>query len=142
MIVDVDIKPDLPELEETELEKLAHELGDVVLDEIRQNFRFGGRPDKWEPLAKGGPSFLFDTGNLLMSLEMTNGVAESDVWAEVSTDVDYAEYVNFGTSRMPQREFATLGDESIERIKELAGLRIVEILKSEKTKTTNKREEF
>jgi len=100
----------------------------IMLDSVRRNFIEGGRPERWEALKSGGPSFLFQGGALLQSLTPDSG----SNWAEVFTNtLPYAAIHQFGgvinhpgrgktpvpyTINMPQREYLMFQQEDIDSI--------------------------
>jgi phage gpG-like protein len=141
-MIETKVTYNLPELDDKGMLETVESLAQVMLNEIRTNFGVGGRPDHWENLKKGGPCFLYDTGALLESLTPDSGKREDYYWARVSTDVPYAMFHQFGTEKMPRREFMNLPPEAMENILRLTAGRVVEILKSDKPRYMNKGNEF
>jgi phage gpG-like protein len=127
-LVEIKVTEDLPILDESVWRNMAKDIGFILIDEIRLNFGVGGRPERWKPLASGQPSFLFESGDLLQSLQMTNGVVEEIAWAEVATAAEYAGYIQNGTTKMAARPFAVLSPEGLDRIMEIVGQRVVEVM--------------
>ena len=67
-----------------------------------------------------GETPAVDTGNLVNSIksELVSS-SDTDAWANVGTGVEYAEYLEFGTSRMEARPFMRPAyDENVEQITE------------------------
>jgi phage gpG-like protein len=97
-MIDVQVTGTLPTIEEQDWQAITEEVGDVMLDAVRMNFIEGGRPDKWQPLKSGEPSFLFRSGNLLNSIQKTTGEEDDSYWAQVSTTggLPYAEIHQYG----------------------------------------------
>ena len=60
-----------------------------------------GDTGKWEPLKKRSGKALQDTGRLRSSFQTKHSKNSANVY----TNVKYAGYHNFGTSRIPQRKF-------------------------------------
>lgn len=97
-MIDVQITGTIPEITEKDWAEVTEEVGKLMLDSVRRNFVEGGRPNKWQPLRSGEPSFLFQSGNLLQSIQMTSGEEGYKYWAEVGTTggLPYAEIQNYG----------------------------------------------
>lgn len=69
--------------------------GNLMLDSVRKNFMAAGRPDKWPQKKDGSRSFLFQSGDLLRSIQMRSDATSATV--SISTrDVPYAAIHNFG----------------------------------------------
>lgn len=67
-----------------------------------------------------GETPAVDTGNLVNSIksELVSS-SDTDAWANVGTGVEYAEYLEFGTSRMESRPYMRPAyDENVEQITE------------------------
>jgi phage gpG-like protein len=97
-MIGVEVTGTLPTIKESDWKSINEEIGNVALDAVRQNFIEGGRPDKWQPLKSGEPSFLFKSGNLLNSIQMTTGEDGDEYWSETSTTggLPYAEIHQYG----------------------------------------------
>jgi phage gpG-like protein len=139
MIVETEISGTLPTLKEDDLQSLGERNADFLLDEVRLNFFYGGRP-KWMALelGKGPPSYLFDTGALLQSIEKKGVEIKGDtVESTVGTTggLPYA-WIHQeggwtgrkGTSWIEPRPYAALPPESIQKLIEMNAGYIVTIL--------------
>lgn len=109
--------------------------GAVMLSSVEQNFREGGRPQRWQGLAdstlgrrrrgrgRGGPRVLIDTARLKNS--MSYRLVQGGI--EVGTNVIYARRHHFGyeggegrgRSETPARPFLLIHDEDIRDIGEI-----------------------
>jgi phage virion morphogenesis protein len=132
-----------------DLAPVFRQIGEIVTRSVRENFREGGRPQKWTPLAietlmgkaggmraaytkKGGRlrnsarkrilgnKILIDTGRLINSI--TYVVGPRDV--EIGTNVEYAAVHQFGDKHIPARPFLMLQRQDETTISELVEKRI------------------
>jgi phage gpG-like protein len=142
--VDVDVQVDFtpPSIDRDDMEGMAGSVVKILLDEVQQQFQHGGFPQRWAPLKKGGPSYLFQSGALLQSLTPSTRKVAEDWIARVSTDIPFAPYHQFGTRYMPARPFMVLTEEGIDRIEEEALGYLVSVLESQPTKGVSKSNEF
>ena len=100
--------PDIPE----DLSPVMKQVSELMLDSVRLNFYAGGRPEAWDALKSGYPSFLFQTGALLRSIQSGFGPDS----AEVGTNTFYAPFLQFGTSKMSERPFLLFQPDDVEQI--------------------------
>ena len=140
--VDVNIDFQPPSIERSDMETAAKNAVEILLDEVRQQFQYGGFPNRWTPLKNGFPSYLFQSGTLLQSLTPSTRQELDDWIARVSTDVEYAPYHQFGTIYMPAREFMVITKEGVERIEEETLGYLISVLESKPTKGVTKSDEF
>lgn len=59
------------------LDEFLNEAGQYMIGTIRQNFIKGGRPNMWEDLTDGQPSFLKISGGLFNSIQVVEKTANS-----------------------------------------------------------------
>lgn len=104
----------------------------VLLSRIRQRFLAEEDPDgvPWIPsrasqLRSGGGT-LFDTGRLFHSIQLYAVDAESRA---IGTDVFYGRFHQFGTVKLPQRQFLGFSDEDATVVEGLIIKRVREALK-------------
>lgn len=71
--------------------------------------------------AKGGTGTLFDTGRLFHSIQAHKKGANGRA---ISTDVQYAKYHQFGTNKLPKREFLGFNQEDESLVVELIKKRL------------------
>ena len=111
-------------------ERILDEASALILSRIRRRFLAETAPDgtKWKPsLAatnrrkKGNTGTLFNTGRLFRSIQSAaTGPNERSIF----TDVEYAPYHQFGTSRLPQRKFLGVSNEDVDLVQRLIIKRI------------------
>jgi phage virion morphogenesis protein len=101
-------------------------LAGPALEAVRENFRAGGRPTPWAPLAEStlrrrgrGATPLLDTGRLLGSIEARVRGGR----LVLSTDLPYAAIHQFGgragrrgAAKIPARPYLVLPPEDIRRL--------------------------
>jgi len=93
-----------------------HDIADILVASVHENFEQQGRPEPWEPRLDDNPwPILHHTGALESSI---HALVTGDS-VEVTHDTDYGDYLNEGTSRMPAREFLLIQDEDIDAIEDL-----------------------
>jgi phage gpG-like protein len=113
---------------------ILDEAGALLLNRIRTRFLAETSTDgsKWLPSkaaikrrANGGTGTLFQTGRLFRSIQLSGSGADQ---REISTDVPYAAYHNFGLGQV-KREFIGASAEDGLLIERLVMLRVSEALK-------------
>ena len=89
----------------------------AILNRLRTTYLLEQDPTgaSWTPSptankrkAAGGSGLLFKTGRLFRSIQLVRGDADERV---IRTDVPYAPFHQFGTKRLPKREFLTVTPE-------------------------------
>lgn len=120
-------------------------IGHIYRDSVRENFRVGGRPQKWKPLADstllkvmGCPKAsecrkkrgkgtkisairkLADKKTLIDTKRLMNSITYKPGrnTVEIGTDVEYAATHQFGRGKIPKRPFLVGQDEDLEQAKE------------------------
>ncbi|MCF8012418.1 MAG: phage virion morphogenesis protein [Clostridiales bacterium] len=93
-------------------------ISELMRSSVLQNFREGGRPEKWKPsirAQKTGGQTLVDTGRLRGSIY----AKANNNSAKVGTNVIYAAAHNFGypPRNLPQRKFLMFQDEDLKEAK-------------------------
>ncbi len=105
---------------------LGAEGAKIAGEGIRENFEQGGRPDKWPDITawsramrkvnhESGP--LIDTGALMAAASASEPGVEGSIFRQqgdtltLGTDLEYAADHEFGTARIPVREFMSLTPE-------------------------------
>ena len=105
----------------SDMSTAMQQVGEYMEMSVKQNFKAGGRPEKWTPLAKatktkkrGGESArpLQDTGNLMNSIASEYGKD----FVIVAPGMDYGKCHITGTKHMPARDFNVLQDSDVPRI--------------------------
>lgn len=103
----------------------------VLANEIEQNFRVGGRPAAWPPLAeatikrKGHGRILFDSNDLFdeatnpSNFEVTTAKNTSSAHLDAEQLPEYAIFHVTGTEFMPERDFTFVSDEAIDEIEKI-----------------------
>ncbi len=122
-MIQAEVRGSLPDAQPVDFSKTMDVVGKYMLDSVRQNFIRGGRPEPWQPLAKGGPSFLFQTGTLMRSIYETSG----PTWAQIQTaGLPYAAIHQFGgwagrghKSNIPSRPYMLFQKEDYDFIRNL-----------------------
>lgn len=110
---------------------ILDESGAVLFQRIRKRFLDQKDPDgqTWIPsrasLRRSGGGTLYDTGRLFRSIQL---YASSGNTRAIGTNVPYASIHNFGTSRLPRRQFLGFGDEDATVVERLIIKRITEAL--------------
>lgn len=79
----------------------------------------------WREAHGIGGGTLYDSGRLFRSLQL---YSESPDSRAIGTDVPYAEFHQWGTIHLPQRQFLGASDEDVRTFQALAILRISEAL--------------
>ena len=90
------------------LRPVFEDIGDLMVESIRQNFRAGGRPSAW-PKRKERKSkrLLRESGRLERSIK-----AEADGDSVViGSDLSYAAAHQYGEGHLPERPFLVVQDE-------------------------------
>ena len=95
--------------------------------------------EEWQPLApftnkkKGHARRLYESGALMAAMidhAMPHHIGEiTDRWMTYGTDLEYAGFHQDGTDRIPQREFAGLSEETVDRLAGRVADDLVEKLK-------------
>lgn len=99
---------------------------EVMAPSIATNFEVGGRPG-WEPLSPatiktGGGQILVRTGALAGAASSPGSWSVGDDAAQLDgVGIDYAYFHQYGTSKMPAREWAVIQPEDEARMEELFG---------------------
>jgi len=117
----MEIKGELPTGEpELPMEDVAA----LMFDSVQLNFESGGRPEKWLPLARGGESFLYQSGALRSSVRSEYGEDFAAVYA--GAGLPYAAIHQYGgragrggSAIIPQREYMLFQDEDVDAILEM-----------------------
>ena len=105
----------------------------MMLKDVLEHFRDQAGPSgAWKPLSPitikrrreggGGAKILMDKGLLRNSIQPSAG----EDFARVGTNVFYAPQHQFGTGRVPQREFLWLSDVAKDKITRMIGEFVVE----------------
>lgn len=105
------------------LEKIVNE---VAIPAMATNFEVGGRP-AWEPLSpdtveiKGNSEPLIKTGRLYGGSQARSSWDISDTEASFSgaAGAEYGKFHQFGTRKMPMREWAALAPEDEDKAEEV-----------------------
>lgn len=99
-------------------EALERVVRNVCIPAFAENFVSGGRP-AWSPTEDGGHP-LIKTGRLYSGSQAFSGWRISDEDAEFTeaAGADYGKFHQFGTSKMPQRQWASLTPEDEEKAEE------------------------
>lgn len=117
---------DLDALRQRAQDMNMEEAKELALESIRQNIDEGGRPDPFEPRVHS----KYDDGHPLLRKTdaMYRGIRASvgHNQVEITDDVDYAEYIDQGTSRMVARPFMDVIDEDLDRIEEILARNLFE----------------
>jgi phage gpG-like protein len=110
------VSPYLLELEEhaNNLAEPMHDIAQLMLESIDNNFAQEGRPEPWVPRVEptGTWPLLQKTGNLRNSFYPI--ITETGV--EIVSDAHYAEYLDRGTDRMVARPFFLIQDDDESKI--------------------------
>lgn len=72
-----------------------------------------------------GGKTLFDKGNLFHSIQAFQSSGPDE--RVIGSDVPYGPYHQFGTKKLPKREFLGMSDEDIELIEKIVLLRVKEV---------------
>lgn len=111
---------------------ILDEAGAVLFQRIKRRFLDQEDPDgqAWIPSKasrkRSGGGTLYDTGRLFHSIQL---YADGENSRAIGTNVPYAGYHNFGTSRLPRRQFLGFGDEDATVVERLIIKRVTEALK-------------
>jgi phage gpG-like protein len=92
------------------LDVANEEIGDNIVDEVRNNFEAGGGIAAWKPLA---PSTIerkrredYPTAPLIRTGDLYRSIRKLEVThdhVDIGTDLEYGRYVFFGTYMIPAR---------------------------------------
>lgn len=93
------------------------DIGELLVDSVHDNFQAGGRPDPWAERVEptGDWPLLMKTGNLYNSIHADIG--EDTV--QVTSDVEYADFLDQGTSKMVARPFFLVAEEDVDKIENI-----------------------
>jgi phage gpG-like protein len=114
-------------------ERFAVEVSRMFHDDLVETFATATDPttgSPWPPLKVRQGPILIDTGHMLRSAltasmqPTVNG--NSMTW--ILSDPPYSAYHQFGTSRIPQRRFFALRQESITKLKSRLGQMVVDVI--------------
>lgn len=99
-------------------EALERVVRKVCIPAFAENFFSGGRPP-WPPTEDGGTP-LIKTGRLYSGSQAFSGwrINDSEAEFEEAAGAPYGQYHQFGTSKMPQRMWASLTPEDEEKAEE------------------------
>lgn len=100
------------------------EMTDIILTSIDTNFEVGGRP-KWQAKKNGEPSFLQKTGALRENMQPM--IVGSTII--IDNPLEYANFIQEGTSRMPSRIFMNIQDIDVDKIENLIKQHVGESVK-------------
>lgn len=114
---------------EINYETLLKAMRQTVIAETKKGFRDERDPDgvPWKPLkyprrnSKGRDRILQDTGLMRTSVTAMGGQNTDEIgptWLEWGTSVPYAKYHQYGTSRIPQRQFLGVGKDLADAVTE------------------------
>ena len=101
----------------------------VLLNRIRDRFLDETDPDgnRWIPsrasMMRSGGGTLFDTGRLFHSIQL---YADGEDSRAIGTDVPYGVFHQFGTARLPKRQFLGFNDEDATVVEQLIIKRVLE----------------
>lgn len=113
---------------------LLDESAAVLLNHIRTRFlsEIDSDGQQWQPSkaaqdrkAGRGGGTLFDTGRLFHSLQ---AYTRGSFSRALGTDVPYAKFHNFGTVRLPKREFLAFGQPDVQIVRDILIRRITEAI--------------
>ena len=91
-MIDVTLEADFANTETVTLQETMREITERLYESQLQNFTAGGRPNSWQVLSTGLPSYLVQSGELASHTYRNSG----DTWAEVGNDSVYAAIHQFG----------------------------------------------
>jgi phage gpG-like protein len=94
------------------------DIGELLVDSVHDNFHAQGRPEPWAERVnpEGDWPILMRTGNLYNSIHADIG----DDTVTVGSDVDYADFLNEGTSKMVSRPFFLIQEpEDLDKIENI-----------------------
>ena len=120
----------MPGLELEGWDRVANEIGDYMTRSVLENFRTGGRPNRWQPLRSGEPSHLLDSGMLFASITYDVSRQGPDWVVKIGPKgVPYAAVHQFGypARNIPQREYLVFQRQD----KRWIGQRILKHIKSQ-----------
>lgn len=152
--VSVETYGDIPVPSKEDVQKIIDAIEPIALDSVRQNFGFGGRPERWRPLKKGGASYLFESGTLLQSIHSRQTVEEGFGAVDVeSGDLPYAVIHQEGgyagrnhSAYIPARPYMVFAEEDEQKMREKAIGMFITVLNTKqvdpKGKSVNRSEEF
>jgi phage gpG-like protein len=96
------------------------EIAQFLVESVHQNFDAEGRPDPWAPRAESpyddGHPILRDSGSLYESIYAST-ISQDEI--TVTSNLEYAEYNDQGTSRMPARPFFLMQDSDADEIENI-----------------------
>lgn len=69
MIASVKVIGAVPQVVMPNLEPMANEIGLHMVNSVQRNFQAGGRPEQWRARWDNSPSFLYETGRLMGSIQ-------------------------------------------------------------------------
>jgi phage gpG-like protein len=108
----------IPQVREDWTQQMAL-IGERMLGSIRENFGQGGRPNTWMPLKRGGPSFLFQSGNLLRSGDYTYDSESVTIGFGAGLPYAFAQQFGYAPRNLVPRPFVMFQDEDVDWITEL-----------------------
>ena len=107
-------------------------IAEYMRESVELNFRMGGRPVKWPPLKRGGPSFLYKTGALYNSIRHQWNDREAVV--EAGRGLRYAFIHQYGGAirggYMPQRQYMMFQDDDIPVIRQMIADHVIKFMNS------------